>query len=262
MARDGEFIIHINSDELQKKFDGMADQIVAETRQAIKDLAYAAYANITANAQKKLKSTRADYIRGLKLDELGNDNYLITLNGRQPNAVEDGWDPFDMKPHLLNSQKRVEVGSRAGQPWVQKGKKGQRFAHVPIEQKPFSKVQGNDLAQALQSFRVENRRGRKQRFTSIFKDEQGTPVEGRAATIRNTGIKGLENVTKYQRIYTNEKTGKQSVSSVYLTFKTVSDLSPAEAWRNKGFAGLHAFDEAEKFIERELDNILDSIGVE
>lgn len=262
MPRDGEFIIQINSDELQEKFEDVGDQMISQAKQAVKELAYAAYTNITANAQEKLKKTRADYIRGLKLDELGNDTYLISLHGQQPNAVEDGWDPFDMKPGMLNSQKRVEVGSRAGEPWVQKGKKGQRYAHVPTEHKPFSKVEGNDLAQMLRSFRVKNRKGREQNFTSIFKDEKGAPIEGRAATIKDTDIPGLENVTKYQRIYENKRTGKTSVSSVYLSFKTVSDLSPAEAWQNKGFAGLHAFNDAEEFIEKELDNILKSIGVE
>lgn len=257
MAKDGEFIIDFNAEGFQKQLEQASDQVIGEIKGAVKDLANAAYANIVASAQSKLKTTRLDYLKGLKFDSLGDDTYLISLEGQFPNAIEDGWGPFNMKDKMLSSTKTVQVGSRAGQPWVQKGKKGQKYAHVPFEKKPFSKdLPTGDMASMIKKFKAVNAKGRVQNFTSIFKDEGGKPIEGKVASVRNTGIPGLENVTKYQKIYTNTNTGKQVTSSVYLTFKTVSELSPADAWYNKGFAGAHFFKETEDFVEEQMNNIL------
>jgi len=260
MAKNGEFIIDINYDELKTKLGKAADSTIAEIESAVKGIADAAYANIVSIAQSKLKKTRLDYLKGLKFATVRKNQYVISLDGVFPNSIEDGWSPYSMKEKLLGSTKTVQAGSRAGQPWVQKGKKGQRYAHVPFEQQPFSKV-GNagDLGALIKKLTTVNKKGKEQKFTSIFKDEFNKPIQGKAASIRGTGIKYAENITKYQKTYVNQKTGKQTTSSVYLTFKTISDLSPAEAWMNKGFAGLHAFDKTEKYVEEQINIILNSL---
>lgn len=268
MAKDNEFILKFETADLRKQIELKGDELVGQIQEAVRDVALAAYAHIVSRAQKDLNKTRLDYLKGLKFDTLGDDTYLIYLDGKFPNAIEDGWAPFPMKEHLLGSKKIVNVGSRAGEPWVQKTKDGKRFAHVPLEQKPYAKTEGaSDMASLLKNLKVENSRGRLQKMTSIFKDDSGNPVQGRAATYRisaadkakGLGIKGLEGVTKYQKTYENPHTGKKTTQSIYLLFRTVSDRSPASAWYNKGFSGLNAFKEAEAIVERELDNILKSL---
>lgn len=263
MATKGDFEVNLDSKQLSKLIQEKGEAAVNQLKTAIKDLASATYASITSQAQKKLQSTRQSYLQGLNFRNIGTDQYLISLDTPFANMVEDGWDPYNMKDRLLKSQKTVQVGSRAGQKWVQKGKKGQRYAHVPFEKQPFSKAAAGsaDMMSALREFKVENQRGRKQKFTSIFKDDSGRPLEGKVATVKSS-IPGLENVTKYQRIYKNEETGKQTTSSVYVSFKTISDLSPASKWQNKGYAGAKFFKEAERMVERELQNILKSFGIE
>lgn len=263
MATKGDFEVNLDSKELAKLIESHGEQAVKQLKTAIKDLATATYASITANAQKKLKSTRQSYLQGLSFQSIGTDQYLISLETPYSNMIEDGWDPYNMKDRLLGSRKTVQVGSRAGQPWVQRGKENQRYAHVPFEKQPFSKVaQGSDdMLSALREFKVENQRGRKQKFTSIFKDDSGKPLEGKVATVKSS-IPGLENVTKYQKVYKNQKTGKQSTSSVYLSFKTISDKSPAHKWQNKGYAGAKFFKDAERMVDKELKNILKSFGIQ
>lgn len=268
MANDKEFILTFDTKDLQKQIELKGEALVEQIQTAVKEVAIAAYAHITAKAQKELNKTRMDYLKGLKLDSLGDDTYLIYLDGKYPNSIEDGWAGFPMKEHLLGSKKIVSVGSRAGQPWVQKTKDGKRYAHVPMEQKPYAKTQGaSDMAGILKGLKVQNAAGRMQKMTSVFKDPFGAPMQGKVATYRTSAadkakgmsIKGLEGVTKYQRTYENPQTGKKTTQSIYLMFRTVSDRSPASAWYNKGFAGLHAFKSAEALVEKELDNILKTL---
>lgn len=268
MAKDNEFILKFETADLRKQIELQGDDLVEQIQNAVRDVATAAYAHIVSKAQKDLNKTRADYLKGLKFETLQDDMYLIYLDGKFPNSIEDGWSGFPMKEHLLGSKKIVSVGSRAGEPWVQKSKEGKRFAHVPFEQKPYAKTQGaSDVASLLMNLKVQNDKGKMQKMTSVFKDQGGNPIQGKVATYRTSAqdrakglsIKGLEGVTKYQKTYENPQTGKKTTQSIYLMFRTVSDKSPASAWYNKGFAGLHAFKEAEAIVERELDNILKTL---
>lgn len=248
--------IKFRAAELGKSLENLAYEVQQELDQAIKDTANAAYATIVAKAQADLNSTRADYLKGLSFEELGNNTYLITLEGDWANALEKGFSGFDIREWMLSSEKVVQVGTRTGQKWVQTGASGQKFAHVPFEHRPHSKApKTSDLAQAIKKLQTHNRSGRLQKFTSIFKDDAGKPLEGRVASIKKVkDFPQLDGITKYQKIYKNESTGKQSVQSVYMTFRTVSEA--AESWRHPGFEGLRAFDEAEKWVEEQIDTII------
>jgi hypothetical protein len=245
--------------ELGKSLENLAYEVQQELDQAIKDTANGAYASIVAKAQAELNSTRADYIKGLQFEELGNNTYLITLEGDWANALEDGFSGFDIREWMLSSEKVVQVGTRTGQKWVQTGKNGKKFAHVPFEHRPHSKApQASDLGQAIKKLQAFNRSGRSQKFTSIFKDASGNPMEGRVASVKKVeGFPQLDGITKYQKIYKNESTGKQSVQSVYMTFRTVSENS--DSWRHPGFQGLGAFAEAERWVEEQIDNIINTL---
>lgn len=244
---------------LGKSLENLSAEVEAELEQAIKDTANAAYATIVAKAQSELNSTRADYLKGLGFEELGKNTYLITLEGDWANSLEKGFSGFDIREWMLASEKVVQVGPRTGQKWVRKAEDGHKYAHVPFEHRPFSKApKTSDLSQAIKKLQAFNSQGRSQKFTSIFKDASGKALEGRVATIRKVdGFPQLDGITKYQKIYKNESTGKQTVQSVYMTFRTVSEN--ADSWRHPGFGGLHAFDEAEKWIDEQIDNIINAL---
>lgn len=256
----GDINVKFRAAQLGKDIENIGLDVEAELQAAIKDTANAAHALIISMAQAQLNSTRQDFLNGLTFEELGNNTYLITLEGKFANALDDGYTGFDVKTGMLNSEKIVGVGSRSGEPWVQRSTKdGHKFAHVPFEHKPFSKApQGADLNEAIRKLTVTNRQGRAQKFTSIFKDGGGKALSGRVASVKSVeGFPDLAGLTKYQKVYKNEATGKDTVQSIYMTFRTVSEQG--KSWMHPGFAGMHSFAEAEKFVEEQIDIILNEL---
>lgn len=252
--------IKIKAQELGLALYSLAESLEGEFNQSIADIAHGAHARIIAEAQEKLHSTRQDYLKGLSFEKIGKNEYLISLDGDFANALEKGWAPYDMRTSLLKSKKTVSVGSRAGLPWVQLSKKGKKFAHVPLEKKPTNSGGATDLASAMRNIKIENAAGKKQRITQIFKDINGNPMEGKVAVARGltadigAGFKDLEALTKYQRVYKNEQTGKERVESTYISYRTISENG--SGWMNKGNDGLKAFEQTEQWIDKQIEAIL------
>ena len=242
--------LKLKANELGKDLENLAEETEAELNDAVKNLAHAAYAQLAARVQamKMNAQNRQAYLKGLDFMDLGENSYLITLNGDWPNMLEEGFSGYDMKDSLLNSTKTVTEGSRAGQSWVQKNKKdGSKFAHVPFQQKPFA-VSG-DLQQDLKAMTARNMEGAEQRLTKTFKDPSGKPISGKVATARSENPL-LDRVTKYQKV---SESGR--VQSIYMTFRTISENS--EGWRHPGFGGYGLFEEIESYVETELDRIIE-----
>lgn len=253
----GEISLKLKAEAMGRDLEMLGSAVEAELQEAVKMATYGAYAKIVAEAQEKLQSTRQDYLKGLSIETIGPNQYLINLQGNFSEALERGWEAFDMRQKMLKSTKTVEVGSRSGLPWVQTGKKGQKYAHVPFEHKPFSKAPGaSDMAALLRGIQTTNASGRKQKLTAIFTDPSGKALQGKVAKVGKGEVnsKDLEGLVKYQKVTKNEKTGKDTVSSVYMTYRTVSENG--KAWMHPGNPGLHAFEQAEKWLDTEIDNIL------
>ncbi len=260
MTKQIELSVGDSLKQLEKSLEGLAPAVEAEINSAVKDVAYAAYATIMAKAQAELHSTRQDYIKGLEFIDLGDNNFVISLDGELANHLEDGYPSFNMVPKMLASSKIVEVGSRAGQSWVQssspKGNKpSHKFAHVPFERKPFSAEGTSNMADAIKAMTATNSRGRKQKITSIFKDEGGTPLEGKVAIAKSDNPL-LNGLVKYQKKYINDK-GEETVQSVYINYRTISENG--KPWMHPGWKGLKAFEEAEKEIVKQLDQIIKTL---
>lgn len=248
--------ISVIADELGKNLKNLAPQVEAELQAAVHNLANAAYAAMIAKVQKMSMDpkNRQAYLKALKFQDLGDSTWLIYLDGDWPNKLESGYGPYNIKDVLLKSQKIVEVGSRSGLPWVQKNKKGKKFAHVPFEHKPYSgeKSAGN-LKDDIKNIMVPNRSGSLQSITETFKDLEGKPLSGKVAQAgahdTNPYLSGL---TKYQTV---SKSGK--VSSIYMTYRTVGEDS--KGWQHPGHKGYQLFKEAEEYVNTELRNILKTL---
>lgn len=246
-----EISVKFIADQLGKDIENATPNIIDQINQAVGDLANAAYASMISNAQAQLHSSRQDYISGLEFTKLGDNSFLISLSGKMANALEDGYGPFDMKPGMLNSKKIVGVGSRSGQPWVQHSQKGTRYAAVPFEHHPFQGGKTGDLEADIKKLLAFNRQGKLQKITKIFKDDLGKPLAGKVATAHNaTG--NLEGLVKFQHV-----SEKGTTSSVYMTWRMISDNSIG--WQHPGFPGIHLFPEAEKYVEKELTNIINML---
>lgn len=247
--------VKIIAEQLGKDLEKAAPHVQLELEQAVGNLAQAAYSAIVAKVQGMSMNpkNRQDYLRALKFQELGDATWLIFLDGEWASKLEEGFPSYNIRDVLLASTKTVQVGQRAGEPWVRKNKDGKKFASVPFEHKPFSgeKMAGN-LADDIKKIMVKNRAGVDQPITEIFKDLGGKAITGKVATAQNVGVPNLEGLTKYQHVHDSGK-----VSSVYMTFRTVSEDS--NGWQHKGFSGYNLFEEAEKYVQSELENIIKTL---
>lgn len=249
-------------DKLKKSIDDALPQVEAEINQAVRDAAAAAYATIVSKAQNELGGSRKDYLKGLQFTDLGDNGFLISLEGSWANQLEDGYPSYIMQEALLKSDKMVQVGSRAGQPWVQdskpkgKNKESHKFAHVPFEHKPYSKEAGNsDVAGLIKTMLGRGVNGELKAMTKVFGDRDGNPMEGKVAVAHPDSVKNplLEGLVKYQKVYKNDA-GKTTVQSIYMTYRTISQVG--KPWVHPGFEGLHAFADAEKELIKQIDQIL------
>lgn len=254
MSKKSEISITLEAQALGKNLENLADELAAEVEQQVSTAMHAAFATIVAKAQSDLSSTAGDYLAALDFDKVGSD-YIISLSGKWPNLIESGFEGFDMRGTLLNSQAVTPNG-----PWVKESKKGHRYARVPFQHKPFSgATQGSNMVEALKSLRATNSQGRRQRLTSIFKDPSGNPLYGKVATVGKTGNPMLDGIVKYQQRYVNQSTGKVSTQSVYMTFRTISE-AVATGWQHPGYDGLNAFQDAEEYVRSEIEKILRDLG--
>lgn len=241
-------MLKISSKEAQKKIEealkDKSAKVEAVLDQAIKDLAHSAYATIQAKAQKELSSTRQDYLKGLSFEKLGDNSYMISLEGDWAAALEDGFASFDITEKMLASSKKVGVGARSGEPWVQTNKQGKKFAHVPLSPE---RPKGSSLSESLKGVTAMNYRGIQQEITRIFKDDKGNVLQGKVAYADEEGI------TKYQKSYQDKK-GKMRTQSVYIAYRTVSENG--KRWMHPGYKGLKAFEDAERQLLKNLDQII------
>ena len=243
--------LKIKAEELGKSLDNLASNVENEIKEAVRDLSHAAYAKISADVQSKVSSQdlRQEYLKSLDIHELGGDSYLITLEGNWANKIEDGYESYDMRDTLLTSNKTVSVGSRAGQPWVQSKETGGRFAHVPISRQPFSKA-GGDLAGDIKKLTAQNREGLEQRLTKVFNDASGRAIQGKVAVAKSDNPL-IDRLTKYQNVTPD------SVQSIYINYRTISD--DGQGWYHPGHNGYKFFEDAERWVEEELENIIGTL---
>ena len=152
--------VRIIAEKLGKDLEKAADSVTRELQTAIKDLASAAYANIVAHVQSSSMgdSNKKDYLKALQFQSIGNDSYLIYLDGQWPTNLDEGFGPYSIKDVLLRSQKKVGVGPRAGEPWVRESKEGNKYAAVPFEHRRSSPA-GGDLANDINKLFAFNRQG-------------------------------------------------------------------------------------------------------
>lgn len=255
MADNGDISLKLVADKLGKSLENLSSMVEDELNKAVKNLAHATYTSMVSKIQSMgaSQTNRTEYLKALKFKQLGNDAYLIYLDGPWASKLEEGFGPYSIREAMLKSQKTVEVGSRAGQPWVRTAKDGHKWAVVPFEHKQNTVgAKGGDLATDIKQMFAQNAKGDKQRLTKIFKDIDGNPINGKVATITDSVNDKFQGLVKYQSV-----SDKGKVSSVYMTYRGVSENG--KDWVHPGSKGYHLFKEAEKFVESEMENIINTI---
>ena len=249
--------LKIRAEALGKSLENLAPLVENEVNKAVKQLAYAAHNAMVSKVQqmKIMDSARKDYLKGLKIQDLGEDNYLIYLDGDWANKLESGFPKYIMNKILLASQKVVEVGSRAGKPWVRKSNKDQhKYAAVPFQHHPSRGKESGDLATDLKNLMAQGTNGVVQPLTKLFTGLDDKPLSGKVATVSASDAQdpNQAGMVKFQHVHPSGK-----VSSVYMTFRMISETG--KDWVHPSHPGYHLFQEAEKYVEREMDNIIKTL---
>jgi hypothetical protein len=251
-----DFSLKLKADALQKSLENLPIKVEQEINQAVKNLANAAYTSMVAQIQAKRMSnnSRSAYLKGLKFKELGDDSYLIYLDGEEANKIESGSGPQDLREVLLASTSTVSAGSRIGQSWVQTNKAGKKYAHVPFEHKTTGvSFSSGNLADDIKKAGAINAKGLVQSMAKTFTDIDGNPVKGRVASTDIPGSPDLKGLTKYQHV-----SPKGKVTSLYLTFRTISE-SVSGGWMLPARDGMNLFVKTEKYIEEQLELIVKTL---
>lgn len=243
------------ADALGKSLENLAPRVEEEINEAVKNVAHAAYTAMVSQIQgmNANPGNRSDYLKALKFSSMGNNSYLIHLDGEAANRLEKGFSSYSIREQMLKSTKIVQVGSRSGKPWVQTGAQGQKYAHVPFEHKKSDKPSpSGDLATDIKQMSAMNAKGEQQKLSKIFKDIDGNPIHGKVAVVKDAMTVKFDGLVKYQYVH---PTGR--VSSVYMTYRTVSENG--KDWVHPGFRGYQLFENAQRTVEEELENIIKTI---
>ena len=245
----------IRAEALGKDMENLAPIVENEINQAVKNLAHAAYTSMTAKVQSMSmnEKNRKDYLKALKFSDLGDDSYLIYIDGEWADKLEKGFGGYSIRDMLLKSQKIVGVGSRSGEPWVRKAKDGHKYAAVPFEHKPHAGPTG-DLAADIKATMAKGTNGQIQSMSKIFKNSEGKPINGKVATALpgDAPTANLQGLTKYQYVHPSG-----AVSSVYMTYRMVSENG--KDWIHPGHKGYQLFKQAQDYVEKEMDNIINTL---
>jgi len=262
--------ISLKAQILEKGYnlDAIEDVTVKTFQNAIGGIAKAAHSEWVRLAQEKLSTSRADYIHGLRQAESfrmtssgGSTVFEIQLVGKMANNYEHGMAGFDMKsvrPGWLGGGKAITA------------KEGHSYIRIPFR---HSKSSDARLGYSGKAKRADLGRLLKE-TTSAFgmnrmvRTSGGKVVTGPVARVPNnaSGVHPyLRGLTKIQ-----SKAGGSPVtlaggkkaergSSTLVTWRVMSEKSPAGSWKHPGLDGANLMPLVESWIKREVNSVIDKI---
>jgi hypothetical protein len=238
-------------------------------KEFLRGVAESAVRKLTAEAQKQIRSmdARKAYANSLnpqkypRVIEVGNEKATVTLvspqQGLDPNALESGSGPWDMKPGLLKhgDGKYKDINFRHGAP----GSAGGYFQPVPkgIFEEMISK------AKAASSQRAAPPKGPEKIL--------GPPrVAPQTKTLPTPGVGPFAHTYSHKKsIYSDmmkmSQEYEKAKGSQYVTIRRVSKKSEPSSWIHPGWKALHLFELVAKEIEKEASKkaieLLKVVGV-
>lgn len=236
------------------------DLAVVETfRRAIGGLAQGAQNEWIRLAQSRLKTSRTDYINGLRQAESfvvtmvdGEPTYTISLVGDFPNSIEFGMPSFDMKaarPGWLGGGK------------AKIGKDGKRYVVIPMRHSQSSDSRVGYTGQAAASdMQTQLKAAVKAYGLGSMVKTGGMVATGPVGRIpKNAPVHPyLQGLTRVQGATTGPS-GKQRGSAQLMTWRIISENSPASAWIHPGIEARNLLAEVERWVDTQLKNLVDNV---
>ena len=266
------FSLKSEMDDLGINLDELEVAIRDKLRTAIAGLAKAAQNEWIRLAQTRLKSSRADYINGLRAAESfvtdrdpgGEPLYVLALVGKLPNMVEYGISPYDMKqasPGWLGGGK------------ARTAKDGHKYIIIPFRHSTGSSgaiaYTGKAAAADMQS-RLKEAMGKgvtiptgsSTSMSKMQRTESGDVIRGAAARIPSNAdvhnyLQGMVRVQEPTAGRTSS--GKQKGSSQLVTFRIMSANSPADSWQHPGLEARDLLSEVERFVNTQITRLVENV---
>lgn len=252
------FSIEAKLKEIGIVLDGLDEAMKNTFNQAVGSIAKSAQAEWIRLGQTRLNHRSEIYVTGLRQAESFKANmqsgsvvYEVSLVGDQANAFEDGMEPFDMKA----SRPGWLGGAKAKQ-----AKDGSSYVVIP-----FSHSTGKDFSYTGKAAGVtpdlkSQLRDAVKKY-ALDKALTSAPGEIGVRTIPagadvHTYLQGLQK-TEYAQ---PSAAGKGYTRTGQLnTFRVMSEKSPASSWIHPGIEGAHLLQEVEKFVDDEMNRIVEMV---
>jgi hypothetical protein len=211
---------------------------------AVSSTLMAAKSKWESEAQKRLTTTRNDYLLGLNADNSVEfpDPFtgILTLRGKWPNMLEKGFPAFDMKQggdgRFKNSPKRKMK------------KDGGWYLTIPMRHRTpdtvGSAVGGGAMPQDIYA---------QARLLAAGQRLTGTEAQY-PPRVSWTGYQHKNGI--YEGMQRNQKVYEKAVQSTYFTFRRVSDKSDPRSWWHPGFQGIEAADLVAPFVRDTFQKVL------
>jgi hypothetical protein len=235
---------------------------IASLKTAVGGVAKAAQNEWIRLAQSRLMTSREIYIGGLRQAEsfkamttASGDIFEVTLVGRMPNNFEFGMEAFDMKS--------VRPGWLGGRK-AKTAKDGHKYITIPFRHSEFGMpYTGRAAAIAAPTLKSQLRDAvRTYGLNRMMRLGSGRIIEGPVRRIpRGAPVHPyLQGLTRVQKGYSSSTPrGRQRGSSQLMTWRVMSEKSPPESWRHPGLTAANILPEVERFVDNQLDKILDVI---
>lgn len=270
--------ININVEAIAAQFKEYAAEMERSLNEGVKALAAQTHAHVAEEAAQTLKSSLKTFQDNLGFEEVSPGVWVVSI-AEDALWIEEGIEPGkDMKPDLLKNAMAGKSGRYQVIPFDPKKNPaaGVGVGPMPTGPKQNQATINQQLKDGLKMINKEGRAAAKKdggqwnnvNLRKIEKDENGSPRIGKLHEFDLTSINptakakhpALKGLTIYQ-----SKDDKGNVRRDVLTFRTVSDNSPADSWRHPGFQAKKFLDEAEMWAMNEWENkilpeILKSFG--
>lgn len=207
-------------------FDSMVDEVVEQTAEIARD-------EWIRLARENLKTTQETYIENISpIDRPSITEAVITLTGDLPNMLEQGAQPFDMKPDLLKNAKI--------------GKKGGRYQDIPF--KKGSPSQSKIAALPKDVFKKANNMKMGERYSD--KNRLKNWNMGRPG--------GYEHKTGIYDDMHRSRTKGQGLNE-FRSFRRVSDNSDPASWIYPGLRPLMLSEQVKDYLDTQIDSVIESV---
>lgn len=257
------FSVKASLENLGYNLDALEDGLIEILNIQVGQLAMAARGEWIRLAQERLKTSREDYVGGLRQSESftmlrgagGLVSYEISLVGAFPNDIEYGKGPFDMK-----GVRPGWLGGKASK----MGKNGKRYVVIPFRHSTSNSPRFADTGKAAAIGLKSKLKDAVKNYglDRMVRTATGQVVEGNVSRMpKGADVHPyLQGMVRTQQAYSGTtKSGLGRGSGTLTTFRVMSENSKPGSWIHPGLRAVNLLAEVEQFVDNEMMKIANNL---